>query len=592
MRGIIKYIKEVLTYKPSEIHKFELLEGSDEGVERENTPEAANIKVDSTAGQENKIRQHKDKKLPLSVEEWNRQKNEDTGPVTQDQNGKVSSDLNTNMEVIKKEFGIPYNTDIMTREFKIAKKVNAFIAYIDGMVDRAFISDFIIRQLMDTQNFQEYFESDDSGSLVEYIENNVISVHEIGMVKDFNVICFGILSGDTVLFIDGSDFGLMISTRGFEKRSVEKPVTENVVMGSHEGFTENLRTNLTLVRKIIKNKNLITEMLKVGKTNQAYVGIMYLNGIVNQELVKEVKRRLVSIDADYIAGDGMVEQFIEDNPLMIFPQALSTERPDRVASFLMDGKVAIIPEGTPFAEIVPITIFNLMQTSEDAMLRWQYGTFLRLIRVIGMSISVFLPALYVALTLFHQEMIPTELLAAIAGAKEEVPFPTLAEIVMLELAFELIREGGIRIPGIIGQTLGIIGALILGQAAVAAGLVSPVLIIIVAVTGLGSFTIPNYPLGLGLRILRFIFIFFAAILGFYGISLALFLTAGIACSMKSFGVPFLSPVAPKTKPSHDLLVRQPIWRQKNRPDYMNVPNRKKQKENGRGWQKKRGDGNT
>lgn len=245
------------------------------------------------------------------------------------------------------------------------------------MVDRIFISDFVMRQLMDSQNFQGYLEEAAPGDIAEYIVDNVISVHKIGKITDFNTIFFKILSGDTALFIEGSDACLIISTRGYEKRSVEKPVTENVVMGSQEGFTENLLTNLTLVRKIIKNKNLITETIKVGKTNQAHVGIMYMNGIVNQEVVKEAKKRLSSIDADFIIGDGMVGQFIEDNPLMLFPQALTTERPDRVASFLMEGKVAIISEGTPFAEVVPITFYHLLQTSEDAMLRWQYGTFLR-----------------------------------------------------------------------------------------------------------------------------------------------------------------------------------------------------------------------
>lgn len=590
MAGVFNSIKKYFKYSPKVNKTFELLEGSDEGEEHENTPEAANIKTDSakkdSVVQKGDIKQHKSKKAPLSVEEWNKQKKEEATSFAQAEKGKVSNNLSINLDEIKKEFGIPYNTDMIARQFKVAQKVNAFITYIDGMVDRTFISDFVIRPLMDTQNFHGYFRDEKQYNIADYIVDNVISVHEIGKMKDLNTIYFQILSGDTALFIDGSDNCLIISTRGFEKRSVEKPVTENVVMGSQEGFTENLRTNLTLVRKIIKSKNLITEMIRVGKINQAYVGIMYMNGIVNQEVVKEVKRRVGSIDTGFIMGDGMVGQFIEDNPFMLFPQALSTERPDRVAAFLMEGKVAIISEGAPFAEVVPITFYHLIQTSEDSMLRWQYGTFLRFIRIFGVMVSTFLPAMYVALTLFHQEMIPTELLASIARSKEEVPFPTIVEILMLEISFELIREGGIRIPGVIGQTLGIIGALILGQAAVAAGLVSPILIIIVAVTGLGSFAIPNYPMGLGLRLLRFVFTFLAAILGFYGISIGLFSLACVACSMKSFGVPFFSPVAPKSKTNPDLIIRQPIWRQNMRPDYLNTPNRKRQGDNARGWDKK------
>lgn len=584
MGGKFSKIKNLITYKPVIEQPFELLEGSDEGVEREDTPEAANVKVDNSIKSKSEKR-IKEKKTPLSVDEWNRQKNaEENKSITQ--KGVVSSDLNTNMDIIKKEFGIPYNTDIMTREFKIARKVNAFIVYLDGMVDSTFISGFIVQQMMDVQNFQDYFIEDQKCSLVDYINDNVLSVHEVGKMKDFNNIIFQILSGNTTLFVDGCDMCLVISTRGYEKRKVERPVTENVVMGSQEAFTESLRTNITLVRKIIKNKNLISEMINIGKANQSFCSIMYMNGIVNQEVVKEVRRRVSSIDTDFIIGNGMLGQFIEDNSLMLFPQILTTERPDRTASFLMEGKVAILVEGTPFSEVVPVTFFHLLQTSEDVNLRWQYGTFLRFIRFFGVFIGTMLPALYVAITLFHQEMIPTELLASIARSKEQVPFPTIVEVLMLEASFELIREGGIRIPGFIGQTLGIIGALILGQAAVAAGLVSPILIIIVAVTGLGSFAIPNYSMGISLRITRFFFIFMASILGFYGVSLGLFITGCIACSMKSFGVPFLSPIAPKTNSSPDLVIRQPIWKQKNRPDYLNVPNQKRQGDNPRGWKNK------
>ncbi|MCX7711452.1 MAG: spore germination protein [Clostridia bacterium] len=605
MANIFQTMKNVFTYKPEKGQAFELLEGSTEGVERENTPEAANLKpgsdtsdkTEGTSAEQTKDipaekngKKVREKKTPLTVEEWNKQKNDEEASPDQTEEGLVSSDLSANLQKIKKEFGIPYNTDVMTRKFKIARKVNAFITYVDGMVDSTFVSDFVLRQLMEPRNFEEFFKEGNTENISDYINENVISVHEVGKMKDLNTIYFQILCGDTALFIDGAEMCLIISTRGYEKRSVEKPVTENVVMGSQEGFTENLRTNLTLVRKIIKNKNLITEMIKVGKTNQAYIGIMYMNGIVNQEVIKEVKRRLNSIDAAFVAGDGMVGQFIEDSPFMIFPQTLTTERPDRVASFLMEGKVAIISEGAPFAEVVPITFYHLLQTSEDSMVRWQYGSFLRIIRVFGIMVSAFLPAMYVALTLFHQEMIPTELLASIARSKEEVPFPTIVEIILLEISFELIREGGIRIPGVIGQTLGIIGALILGQAAVAAGLVSPILIIIVAVTGLGSFAIPNYPFGLSLRVVRFFFTFMAAILGFYGISLGLFLMACVACNIKSFGVPFFAPVAPKTKSAPDLVMRQPIWKQEERPDFLNPANRRKQSSNSRGWEHKKNGG--
>ncbi|KNY26083.1 spore germination protein [Pseudobacteroides cellulosolvens] len=590
MFGFLKSLKKLITYEPKKSKTFELLEGSNEGVESDTNPPTPNIKSDNN---NQSYKEKNTKRLPLCVDEWNKQKNAEHVAAENPKDGKVSTDLNTNIEAVKMEFCIPYNTGIITRQFKIARKVNSFIAYIDGMVDKVLISEFVIQKLMEEQNFNCYFEAGSSTSITDFISDNVVAAHDVSKLNDLNSIYFQILSGNTALFIDGEDTCLVISSRGYEKRAVEKPVTENVIMGSQEGFTENLSTNITLIRKIIKNKSLICEKLKIGKVNQSHICIMYINGIVNQEIVKEVKKRVSSIDTDFVLGDGMVGQFIEENPFMIFPQALTTERPDRVASFLAEGKVAIISEGTPFAEIVPNTFFQLLHTSEDAMLRWQYGTFLRIIRVLGMLIAMFLPAIYVALTLFHQEMIPTELLADIASSKEAVPFPTIVEIILLEVSFELIREGGIRIPGIIGQTLGIIGALILGQAAVAAGLVSPILIIIVAVTGLGSFAIPNYSLGLAVRMLRFFFIFLAGILGFYGISLGLFLVACISSNMKSFGVPFFSPVAPKLKSSPDLIIRQPVWRQKSRPDYVNSPNRKRQSDRVRDWKKRnKGDNNS
>jgi len=336
-----------------------------------------------------------------------------------------------------------------------------------------------------------------------------------------------------------------------------------------------LRTNITLIRRIIKNKDLITEIQPVGKTSNSNCAIMYLEGIANPELVKEVKRRIKSINIDFVTGDGMIEQFIEDKPFQIIPQVLNTERPDRAASFIMEGQVVIIGEGVPFVNVVPVTFFAMFHASEDSFLRWPFGTAIRLIRILGLFFATLLPALYVSLILYHQEMIPTDLLVAFATARENVPFPTIIEVLILEISFELIREAGVRVPGIIGPTLGIIGALILGQAAVAANLVSPVLIIVVAATGLGNFAIPSYSLATGIRLIRFGLILAGAFLGFYGVAAVLFIAGCFACSIKSFGVPFLSPVSPVTRKNPDIIARAPNIKQKMRPDYLNTPNQKR-----------------
>lgn len=572
MAGIFSVIKSLLSYKePQNVNSnFELLESGDD---KKNPGKSQEEHIDINCPKaNNKEDKHaKGIKFPLKVEEWNEHKKApETCPPTVNLNV-VSCDLCVNIELLKKRFNLPKNQAIILREFKIAKKVRALIVFMDEMIDKKIVNRDILPNLMSKDSFDELGEE----NLLTYIIESVLSVSSVTKDKTFDTIIHQIIAGSTALFVDGYDECLLIQTKGYEKRAIDKPLTETVIKGAQEGFTENLKTNLSLLRRIIRSENLVSEIVQVGNVNKINCAVMYMDSIVNPDLVMEVKRRLSAINTDYILGDGMVEQFLEDNSYTLFPQTLSTERPDRTSSFLMDGQVVIITDGTPFALAVPVTFYQLLQTSEDSFLRWPYGSFLRLIRVLGTLIAAFLPGLYVALILYHQEMIPTELLSTIARSKEEVPFPTVIEILMMEFAFELIREGGIRIPGVIGQTLGIVGALILGQAAVAAGLVSPILIIIVSVTGLGSFVIPNYSLSLGIRIIRFIYIIFGALAGFYGISAAIVLTGGIMCSIKSFGVPFFSPVAPKTKLNPDLILRAPVWMQKIRPDYLNTQTRKK-----------------
>lgn len=494
---------------------------------------------------------------------------------------KISVNIEENIKYIKHKFNSPVNKDIVIRELMVAKKYKAFIAYIDGMVDRITINNFILRALM--VNDVKFHEDTDDKCKLDFILSNILQTNQAKKVESSDDFMYEILSGNTLLYVDGCDFYITNETKGYDKRGVEKPLIEGVVLGPQEAFNENLRTNITLIRKLIKNNNLTTEFVKVGNVNKQLCAIVSIKGITNPAIVEEVKRRLKNIKSDMVLGDGVLEQFIEDNPYSIVPTILSTERPDRTAAHIMEGKVAIITEGAPFAKIVPVTLPSLMHSPEDSYMRWPYGTLIRLIRFLAAFIATLLPGIYVAITSFHQEMIPTELLIAIAKSKENVPFPTLVEVVLMELSFELIREAGIRIPGIIGNTLGIIGALILGQAAVQANIVSPVLIIVVSVTGLGNFAIPNYSLALSARISRFCFIILGALLGFYGISIGIALFIILITNIKSFGVPFFAPIAPKTKESSDLLLRKPAWQQIYRPDYVNALKQKRQAKISRQW---------
>ncbi len=494
--------------------------------------------------------------------------------------------LDENIKYLKECFHLPVNQDVIIREFNIARKIPACMVFIDGMVDRSIIVQFSLPQLMDVHPFKDF----EGGCPLDYIEENVLSINQIARMSKFKEIIPQILSGLTALFIDGCEECLVMESRGYEKRNVTIPFTETVVQGAQEGFTENLRTNITLVRRIVKNENLITEFRSTSKTNNFMSAILYMEGLTNPKIVEEVKRRVESLDVDFISGSGMLEQLIEDKTLMLFPQVISTERPDRVASFLLEGKVVLICEGTPFALAMPITFFDLFHTTEESNLRWQYGTFLRIVRLIGALLAAFLPGVWTALILFHQEMIPTPLLASIVASRAPVPFPFIIEFLLMELSFELIREGGIRVPGISGNTLGIIGALILGQSAVSAGIVSPSLIIIVAVSGLGNFAIPNYSLALAVRIFRFIFIAFGAIAGLYGISVGFTLLCAFTLGMKSFGVPFFTPLSPETKTNQDKILRGPLHHQTRRLDYLNTQNESRMGDNPRGWTAQRSGG--
>ncbi len=570
-KGFIKTLFSYITYKEKKpLKQFYIPEIDNEDTKAEE--EEKNTSMKRKSPKNRRI------KRPVPVSESSKENNTEYEKADDE---KISVNIEENIKYLNHKFNSPVNKDIVIRELTVAKKYKAFIAYIDGMVDRITINNFILRALM--VNDDKFDEDSDDKCKLDFILSNIVQTNQAKKVDSPDEFMYEILSGNTLLYVDGCDYYITNETKGYDKRGVEKPLIEGVVLGAQEAFNENLRTNVTLIRKLIKNNNLTTEFIKVGNVNKQLCAIISINGITNPAIVQEVKRRIKNIKTDMVLGDGILEQFIEDNPYSIVPTILSTERPDRAAAHILEGKVAILVEGAPFAKIVPITLPTLMHSPEDAYMRWPYGTLIRLIRFAAAFIATLLPGLYVAITNFHQEMIPTELLIAIAKAKENVPFPTIVEVVLMELAFELIREAGIRIPGIIGNTLGIIGALILGQAAVQANIVSPVLIIVVSVTGLGNFAIPNYSLALAARVTRFCFIILGALLGFYGISIGIALFAILVTNIKSFGVPFFAPIAPKTKESSDLFFRKPVWQQIYRPDYINALKQKRQAKISRQW---------
>lgn len=600
MSGLMKKAGGFLLYKEPENEEFgfELLEGENEGMmappqsgasgaaHPDQANKQGNGKKDQTDHQQSGKSNGGDSKEEQPKKSlFSRRKKEDTdeGKDARCHPPKdpeyISDRLCDNIATIRQKFHMPKNEDIFIREFKIGWKRNACLCYIEGMIDKNMLNQSVFPPLMRREIINEI----ERRCPIDVLMDSVLAVYKVDKQRRFTDIVLQILHGACVLFIDGCDECAVIDTAGYKTRNVDQPVTEQVVRGSQEGFTEDLQINITMIRRIIKNENLIVETQTVGKSDNNTVAILYHEEFANPQVVEEAKRRISRINTDFLPGEGALEQYIEDNSFMLFPQTLSTERPDRAASFIMEGQIVLFADGTPFALSVPVTFFRLLHSSEDYNSRWLYGSFLRIVRILGLFCATLLPGLYTAVVLFHPEAIPTELLISITQAKEPVPFPTIVELLILEGAFELIREGGIRVPMAIGQTLGIVGAIILGQAAVAAGLVSPVVVIIVSITALGSFTIPSYDFGIAVRIERFLFVIAGAILGMYGIALMIFILAIFACSMKSFGVPYFVPIAPKTKANPDVIIRRPIWAQKTRPDSKQSANRQRQGNNVKNW---------
>jgi len=494
----------------------------------------------------------------------------------------VQSDLASNKLVVERIFYAPKNADIVLRDFRIGggHPVRALAVFVDGLADKTIINNHILEPLMVLTGI----DPDAPKSVfVSWVKDSLLPGNQVMEYNAWKEVTENILAGNTVLFIEGVSRVLSVETKGWEHRMVSQSMTESVVRGPHDAFTESFRANTGLVRARLRSTKLVTEIMQVGEVASTDIAIMYLDGIVNPQLVAEAKRRLKAIKVDYLPDSGMLEQFLEDKPRAFLPQFLSTERPDRVAYGLNEGQVAIFLGQSPFALLCPTMFWSLLQTSEDAYLRFPYGTFIRGIRFISFLFGLLLPALYIAVTNYHPEMIPTDLMLAIAASRERVPFPVVVEILVMEFAIELIREAGIRIPSIIGPTIGIVGALILGQAAVAAGIISPLLIIVVAVTALCSFTMPNYNLSFSVRILRFGFILAAATFGFYGIILGWMWLLMHMVSLRSFGVPIMAPIAPRRKSAPDALFRSPVYLMENRPGAFWPLRPKRQQPVTRGW---------
>lgn len=461
------------------------------------------------------------------------------------------------------------SSDIVFREFVLRgkKEIPCLLAYVDGLTDKNLIDHYLLKILMvDLSGAPELAEVTEE-TVVQTVFDRLAPASELKKVKLLGEALDGVLGGDAVLFFGEQHEALVIGVRNWPNRGVQEPETESVVRGPREGFTETLRTNTTLLRRKIKHPSLRIVSLKLGDLTRTDIVVVYVEGLARPDVISEVLKRLSRIKMDGVLETAYLEEMIEDVPYSPFPQIAYTERPDVLAAGLLEGKVGILVDGTPIALSVPVVLAQFLQVGEDYYERAMIVILIRFIRYLGVLTALLAPSLYIAVTTFHQEILPTKIALSVAAGREGVPFPALLEALTMTLALEILQEAGLRLPKPIGQTIGIVGALVIGDAAVKASLVSPIMVIIIGLTAISSYTIPAYDLAIAVRLIRIPMMILAGSMGFFGLGLGLYALLIHLLSLRSFGYPYLSPLAPLRIRSllQDTLVRAPWWALKHRP---------------------------
>jgi len=481
-------------------------------------------------------------------------------------NDKIHLEAEKNIEYLKEL--LKDNSDVVFRTFNVGKW-KAAIVYIDGMADKLLLDDYVLESLMLASKGIEK---------AEQIKDNILSVSDMREVKKLSEGVNAALSGETLMFIDELNYAYVIATRFWPARGISDPSGETVIRGARDGFTETIRFNTALIRRRIRDTRLKVIPKTVGARSKTDMAIMYIEDIVNKDVFQELKHRIDKINIDAIFDSAYIEQLIEDNKYSPFPQIQSTERPDVVAAALYEGRVALVVDNSPFVIIIPATLPSLFQSPDDYYQRWMHGSIIRFIRIFSLLISLTAPALYVSITSFNPEIIPTRLAYAIASSREGVPFPAFIEAIIMELFLALLMEAVVRLPRPIGATIGIVGGLVIGQSAVSAGIVSPIMIIIVAITAITTFVTPNYDVTTAFRLVRFLLLIASAIAGLYGMVIGLIILLIHLVRMKSFGIPYLAPaVDTKIGDLKDMYIRAPISELKERPKYMKTVDKIRQK---------------
>lgn len=473
---------------------------------------------------------------------------------------KLQKSLHENLKNLKNILSDSQDLNVHAIRFGSDSQFSAAIVFFDGMIDNPTLTDGILRPLMLWGMGKK--EDPDDTELLNILQQEVVCASTVTKEEDISELAAGCLCGETILLVDGCVGGLVINTKGWEKRSVTEPASETVVRGPREGFTENLRTNTSLIRRKIRNGQLKLEQMKIGEKTQTNVCLMYLDGVANPKVVEEVRYRISKLDVESILESGYIEEYIEDAPFSPFSTVDYSEKPDVVAARVLEGRIAIVVDGTPFVLTVPMLFIESFQTAEDYYVRSVYASLLRIIRFVAYLITVFAPAVYIALNAFHHELIPTTLLFTFAKAREGTPFPVFIEALIMVFAFEILREAGVRLPRPVGQAISIVGALIMGDAAVSAGIVGAPMVITIAITAVAGFLVPSQTDSGSM--LRVVMMIPAAILGLYGVAFGFLAILVHLASLESFGIPYFDSFS-NTRDIQDTLVRAPLWAMTRRP---------------------------
>jgi len=484
----------------------------------------------------------------------------------------LSLDLKTNLERIRSDIG--NSCDIKCRTFHKKgpgeRDYKGAVLHTEGLADVRPLLQAVMSRYPD--DYEERCR--DADSFVTYLTDSVLSDGCIEEITTYDRLFVLLLSGYSIMLVDGAGKGLGVDTIRLNARPVEEPNVQAVVRGPREGFTEVLSWNTSMLRRKIKNPNLWIESRVMGVQTQTMVAIAYVKGIVSEEVLQEVYARLDRVDIDSVLESNYIEEFIQDKQFTAFPTVFNTERPDVVAAQLLEGRVAILVDGTPFALVVPALFTQFFQSSEDYYQRFDFGTLIRMLRFGAFILAIVTPSFYIAVTTFQPELLPTTLLLNLASQRDGVPFPAFIEALVMEVVFEILREASVRMPKTIGQSISIVGTLVIGEAAVEAGLVTAGMVIVVSITAISNFVMPAFNMGIAARIERFFLMAMSATFGLYGLFLGIILLIVRLSSLRSFGVPYLAPFAPlRYRDQKDSLFRAPFPWLRRRPDSVPAPHR-------------------